>query len=223
MIDYPQLLAGAVFDSGVIFDLSAFSLLVAAAAIVCWLWGWRAGVVASSGGLAAIAFLSPRLFALPVGSIGYVIVLSAFALVAGTVCLLAVARDRASRRLRLVERRGQELEHYLSTAQQFKRFWTWELDFRLKLWRWTDPYGILKSRKYEHIESWLLHVHPADRERCRTALAQAAESGELAMEFRVDTSSGQLRILANGFAPQEREQGRRLIGVSVALEHFAGD
>ena len=163
---------------------------------------------------------------MPAGYVGYVAGIYAFAIAAGT---LAAAKQHEARRLHLVERKRHDLEQYLSTAQQLERFWTWEFDYRLNVWKWNDPYGELKARKFEHIESWLHRVHPEDRERCRTALAQAARKGELALEFRVRTPSGQMRVLAKGLAPGERAIDQRLLGVSVQLpdpaelQDLAGD
>lgn len=194
-----------------------FTLIIAAVAFVCWRRGWRAGLVSTASGLFAVALLLPPVFSLTIDSAGDVLRLGIFALTAGLVCGLAAIGERTSRRLRIAERNWRDSERWLATAQQLARFWTWELDPERRLVRWANPYGELKSQEYAPLESCLLRVHPEDRARWRSAIAEAATTDVLDLDFRVSGPEGEHHLVARGVVAPDGASGRRFVGISAEV------
>lgn len=201
---------------GSILGETYFTLMVAAVAGACWYRGPRSGIAASVAGIAGVVLLLPPVYTFRVEFPDGVIRLGVFCLTAALVCGISLARERSSRRLRLIEGKYQEAEQWLEAAQRSTRFWTWEIDPDRSFVQWDDPYGELRSHVYESVESWLLDIHPDDRARCKTALEQATATNGLALEFRTNEPDGGRSLVAKGILVTNSDtNARRLVGVSV--------
>lgn len=211
----------ATWTLSLVIGETYFDLIAAAIALVCWRRGWRTGVASAITGLAAVLFLLPPVFSMRIDSASDAITVSAFAVMSAVICVLAHGSDRSTRRLNVVETKWRDSEQWLQAAQQFTRFWTWELDRDRKLLKWANPYGELKSQEYAPLDSCLAHIHPQDRERCRAAFTKAAEGDSLALDFRMNGPSGERHLIARGMHSHGSHE-RRLIGVSVELDDRGG-
>ncbi len=93
-----------------------------------------------------------------------------------------------------------EREKQLATAQQIAHIGSWAWDVATDRVQWSDEmcriFGVEPGTSPD-FESYVSLLHPDDRERARTVIRQAAESGAGEYEFdhRVLLASGQLRWL----------------------------
>jgi PAS domain-containing protein len=197
-------------------------LTLTAVAIACWYRGMRAGVAAALTGVIGLCMFAPRLHSLHAQPTTGAVRLVVFCLTATLICAIAWANERNSTRLSLIETKFHEAEQWMDAAQQSTRFWTWEIDPDRRLIQWNDPYGELRTRVYEPVDSWLLTIHPDDRARCEAALDEATSGNRLALEFRMNGPEGERSLVAKGaLVTNSATSARRLIGVIV--ERSAND
>jgi K+-sensing histidine kinase KdpD len=195
-----------------------YTALVAAVAIACLLRGWRAGAAALASGSWAVALLMPPSFRMEIDTPGELLTLLVFAFTGGMICLIAFANDRGRRELRIAESQRQSTQKWLETAQQFTRFWTWEIDPERKLVKWVNPYVVLKTQVYEPLESWMVRLHPGDRANWLAAMEEARYSNSFELQFRVrDTVHDRFFVAKGMMTDDPATLERRLVGISVEM------
>jgi K+-sensing histidine kinase KdpD len=195
-----------------------YTAMVGAVAVACLLRGWRAGLASLGTGLLGVALLMPPTFRMEIETPGEVLTLLVFALSAGVICLIAFANDRGRRELRIAESQRRNTEKWLQAAQQFTRFWTWEIDLDRKLVKWVNPYGELKTQVYEPLESWMTRIHPEDRISWMVELDKARCSSSIELQFRVAAPVRDLFYIAKGIMIEDPVYGeQRLVGISVQV------
>jgi hypothetical protein len=149
---------------------------------------------------------------------GEVLTLVVFALSAGVICLIAFANDRGRRELRIAESQRRNNEQWLQAAQQFTRFWTWEMDLDRKLVKWVNPYGELKTQVYEPLDGWMTRIHADDRANWVAELENARYSGSFELQFRVLGPLHDRFYIAKGMMTDDPiSLERRLVGISVQV------
>jgi K+-sensing histidine kinase KdpD len=195
-----------------------YTAMVGAVAIACLLRGWRAGLASLATGILGVALLMPPTFRMEIDTPAEVLILLVFGFSSGVICLTAYINDRRQRELRIAESQRRNSEQWLQTAQQFTRFWTWEIDLDRKLVKWVNPYGELKARVYEPLESWMNRIHPDDRGSWIVALEEARFSNSFELEFRVPGPTHDRFYVAKGMMTDDPvSEERRLVGISVQI------
>ena len=195
-----------------------YTALIAAIGIACLMRGWRAGIAALGTSTLAAALLMPPTFQMQIDSPGEVLTLLVFAFAGGVICLIAFTNDRGRRELRIAESERQSTQTWLETAQQFTRFWTWEIDPERRLVKWVNPYGELKTQVYEPLDSWMNRIHLEDRPAWIVALEDARYTNSLELQFRVPGPMHDRFYVAKGAMTDDPvSHERRLVGISVQI------
>jgi len=195
-----------------------YTALIAAIGIACLMRGWQAGIAALGTGTLSAALLMPPTFRMQIDTPGEVLTLVVFAFAGGVICLIAFANDRGRRELRIAESERQSTQKWLETAQQFTRFWTWEIDPERRLVKWVNPYGELKTQVYEPLDSWMNRIHPEDRAPWLVALADAQYTNSFELQFRVTGPMQDRFYVAKGAMTEDPVSlERRLVGISVQI------
>lgn len=200
-----------------------YTALVSAVGIACLMRGWRAGIAALGTGMLGVALLMPPTFQLQIDTPGEVLTLLVFAFAGGVICLIAFANDQGRRELRIAESERQSTQRWLETAQQFTRFWTWEIDPERRLVKWVNPYGELKTQVYEPLDSWMNRIHVEDRAAWLVALEDAQFTNSFELQFRVPGPMHDRFYVAKGAMTDDPVSlERRLVGISVQIRSRRG-
>lgn len=195
-----------------------YTALVSAVGIACLMRGWRAGIAALGAGTLGAALLMPPTFQMQIDTPGEVLTLLVFAFAGGVICVIAFANERGKRELRIAESERQSTQKWLETAQQFTRFWTWEIDPERRLVKWVNPYGELKTQVYEPLDSWMNRIHPDDRGSWLVGLDEARYSNSFELQFRVPGPMHDRFYVAKGAMTEDPVSlERRLVGISVQI------
>ena len=193
--------------------------MLGAIAIACLLRNWRAGAAALGAGTLGVALLMPPTFRMEIDTPGEFLTLIVFALSGGVICLIAFAKDRGRRELRIAESQRRNSEQWLQTAQHFTRFWTWEIDLDRKLVKWVNPYGELKTQVFEPLDSWMVRIHPDDRAEWLIALEEARFSNSFESQFRTNGPGADRFFTAKGMMTDDPVTNERhLVGISVQVQ-----
>lgn len=132
----------------------------------------------------------------------------------GAISTDITARKRAEEQLRQSERR-------LAEAQQVARLGSWE--WELATDRLTGSaelyrlFGVVPAAPGARFETFLLRVHPEDREAVRQRLAEAVEQPQgFSLEFRIVRPDGEVRVLRTQGEVYRDEKGNpvRMVGIA---------
>ncbi len=165
-----------------------------------------------------VALLIPPMFQLQIDTPQEFLSLIAFTFTCSIICALTFASDRRHQELRIAESKWRHSEQWLKAAQQFTRFWTWEIDPERKLVKWVNPYGELRSQVYEPLDNWLMRIDGADRLRWMSALEATRFSNTFELQFRSPGPNGDRYFIAKGLMTDDpATEERRLVGVSVEM------
>jgi len=202
-----------------VFHKHYYTALIGAVAVACLLRGWRSGVAALVTCVCEVALLMPPTFHVQIDTPGEVLTLLVFAFSAGVICFITYISDRRRRDLTIAESQRRSSEQWLQTAQQFTRFWTWEIDLDRKLVKWVNPYGELKTQVYEPLESWMLRIHAEDRASWLVGLEEARYSNSFELQFRVPGPMHDRFYIAKGMMTADPVTLQsRLVGISVQVQ-----
>lgn len=208
---------GCTLGLKTLFGKTYFTAMIAAVAIACMSRGWKAGTASLITGTFGFALLQRPLFSLHITSPSRIIGILVFILTGGIICLLTMISDRRRRELQVAESKRRNTEQWLQTAQEFTRFWTWEIDPARRLIKWANPYGELRAQVYEPLDSWLVRIDADDRIQWMVALDEAQFSKSFELEFRTADSSGSSYIAKGIITEDPLTNEPRLVGVSVQM------
>jgi len=195
-----------------------YTALIAAIGIACLMRGWRAGIAALGTGTLGAALLMPPTFQMQIDTPAEVLTLVVFAFAGGVICVIAFVNDRGRKELRIAESERRSTQKWLETAQQFTRFWTWEIDPERRLVKWVNPYGELKTQVYEPLDSWMNRIHADDRGPWLVALDEARYTNSFELQFRVPGPMYDRFYVAKGAMTDDPASlERRLVGISVQI------
>jgi PAS domain S-box-containing protein len=115
-------------------------------------------------------------------------------------------------------------ENYLAQAQQLAHIgsWAWEIPTLKGLYaseEWYRIYGLEPGEGIPDFEQRVLHIHPEDRARYRTATFRAiAEKSAYDVEFRIFSSHGGFKYIHSVGHPVFDSSGELLQFVGVAMD-----
>ena len=155
-------------------------------------------------------------------ALGYAVGLSATLIAA--VALAAALLDRSvrakvaeTRALRASAEALRESQERLRFALAAARMRTWELDLQRGIVIRTD--AVSPERQTTRLDDLLARVHPDDRAAVDEALRRGGREGRFDVDFRLTTTSGQVRWFnAKGQrAEDEQDPGLRFVGLSTDI------
>jgi PAS domain S-box-containing protein len=131
--------------------------------------------------------------------------------------LFFMAREITDRKL--VDQNLRKSQALLAESERLANTGSWELDLKTGAVVWSDNlyrlHGCAPSEVTLNRELCLQMLHPDDRERAKSLMAQAISSLQpVEHEFRCTTQDGRLRTLQTRFAPFFSESGEpiRIVG-----------
>lgn len=169
-------------------------------------------------GTVGVCLLLPPPFSFRVDSAADVGRVLIFVVTAAVICAITFGLHRRSQQLQAAARSQQHSQQWLAAAQQLVRFWTWEINPETERIKWANPYNELESRESAPLDIGLSTLSARDRARFRDALARAAATGELSIEFESVSGREPRRLLAKGrVVPDVVTGAPRLLGVTIEL------
>jgi len=202
-----------------IFAEQYFTLLVASVAFSCWYANWKAGVVSAFIGIFAVILLLPPILSFQVDSKSDIIRIFIYIFTGSMVCTLSYLNDKNRERFIANRVRTALSQEVLVAAAEDARMWTWVFDQDRRLISWQKLTGDHKARMVMTFDSWLMRMHPGDREKLRSILDVPGGPSRFNFDYRVQTRKGIYWWRSRGVALQQYGPGSpKLIGISTDID-----